>query len=53
MQSFGVADGEFVGTWGTYGSAAGEFDDPAGLCVDDKDRMWVCDSINKRLRSFR
>jgi len=53
VQSFKAADGEFVGSWGTYGSAAGQFKFPWGLCVDDKDRLWVGDSLNKRLQLFR
>ena len=53
VQSFGVADGGFVGSWGAYGSAAGEFDQPWGLCVDDRDRLWVCDNYNSRLQLFR
>ena len=53
VQSFGVADGGFVGSWGTYGSAVGELDSPHGLCVDDKDRLWVCDNDNSRLQLFR
>ena len=53
VQSFGVADGGFVGSWGAEGSAAGEFSGPAGLCVDDKDRLWVCDKENSRLQLFR
>ena len=58
VQSFGVTDGGFVGSWGTEGSAAGgsaagEFNRPTGLSVDDKDRLWLCDSSNKRLQLFR
>ena len=53
VQSFRVVDNEFVGSWGTGGSAAGKFDLPLGLCVDDKDRLWVCDNDNSRLQLFR
>ena len=28
----------------------GEFNWPLGLCVDDQDRLWVCDFHNKRLQ---
>ena len=53
VQSFGVSDGEFVGSWGSHGTAAGEFKGPLGLCVDDRDRLWVCDTENNRLQLFR
>ena len=53
LQLFRAADGGFVSSWGTEGSAAGELNAPGGLCVDDKDRMWVCDMDNRRVQVFR
>ena len=53
VQSFAVADGGFVGSWGTGGSAAGQFNQLQGLCVDNKDRLWVCDFNNRCLQLFR
>ena len=54
VQSFGLSDGEFVGSWGSHGTAAGEFEFHAeGLCLDDRGRLWVCDFMNDRLQLFR
>jgi DNA-binding beta-propeller fold protein YncE len=44
--------GVLVRSWGTNGAAAGEFTCPSGLCVDDKDHLWVCDTANNRLQIF-
>jgi len=45
-------NGTFLRSWGTIGFGPGEFASPAGLCVDDKDRLWVCDTANHRLQIF-
>lgn len=40
-----------VGTrWGGFGTAAGMFVDPAGLDVDESNRVYVCDSGNSRVQ---
>jgi DNA-binding beta-propeller fold protein YncE len=45
--------GEFVRTWGSFGSALDRFVLPAGLVADDLDGVWVVDSGANRLMYFR
>ena len=41
-----------VTTWGSLGSAPGQFDDPAGIVVDPKGYVFVVDSDNDRIQKF-
>jgi hypothetical protein len=39
--------------FGQRGSAAGQFQLPAGLFIDREDRVFVVDSLNRRVQVFR
>jgi DNA-binding beta-propeller fold protein YncE len=41
-----------VTTWGSLGSAPGQFDDPAGIVIDPKGYVFVVDSDNNRIQKF-
>ena len=41
-----------ITTWGSLGSAAGQFDDPAGIVIDPKGYVFVVDSDNDRIQKF-
>lgn len=43
---------EYVLEWGRYGEAAGEFNRPQNLLIDNEDRIWVCDACNHRIQVF-
>ncbi|GAC1417882.1 MAG: hypothetical protein NVSMB53_16900 [Gemmatimonadaceae bacterium] len=45
-------DGNFIKTWGKFGSAPGEFDLPHSVVVDRQDRVYVGDRENKRIQIF-
>ena len=45
-------DGEYRLKWGETGSAAGQFDGPAGLAFDGEDNLYVVDSRNHRIQKF-
>jgi len=45
-------DGTFIKTWGTRGSAPGEFVAPHGLAFDSKGRLFVADRANNRIQIF-
>jgi sugar lactone lactonase YvrE len=45
-------DGRFVKSWGTLGSAPGEFRTPHGLAFDSRGRLFVADRGNLRLQIF-
>jgi hypothetical protein len=45
--------GAFVMSWGTAGSAAGEFREPIGLAVDAAGDVYVGDHGNHRIQKFR
>ena len=51
VQIFGP-DGRILMAFGREGSAAGEFWLPAGVFVDDRNRIYVADSYNKRIQIF-
>lgn len=42
----------FEAAWGSYGSAAGQFDTPAGVAVGDDGSVYVADSNNHRVQKF-
>src|ERR1700693_181629 len=45
-------DGKFLQTWGTKGSAPGEFNIPHALAFDSKGRLFVADRGNNRIQIF-
>ena len=46
------ADGNFVTTWGTPGSAPGEFDLVHSVAVDSQGRVYASDRENNRIQIF-
>jgi predicted membrane-bound mannosyltransferase/DNA-binding beta-propeller fold protein YncE len=44
--------GNFVHTWGSYGSEAGQFNLPTGIVSDAQGHIWVSDSGNNRILRF-
>lgn len=36
----------------TYGTSSSKFNDPAGICIDDDDNLWVTDLDNNRILKF-
>lgn len=46
------ADGNFVTTWGTPGSAPGEFDLVHSIAVDSEGRVYASDRENNRIQIF-
>ncbi|MGA2489287.1 MAG: flippase activity-associated protein Agl23 [Anaerolineales bacterium] len=47
-----TTSGEFVQTWGEYGSTLENFGMPSGISVDSQGRVWVSDTANNRLMRF-
>jgi DNA-binding beta-propeller fold protein YncE len=45
-------DGNFIKTWGKYGTGPGEFDLPHSIVVDQEDRVYVGDRENARIEIF-
>ncbi len=44
-------DGSFVTGWGTFGTEAGQFNEPWGIAVDDE-YVYVADTWNHRIQKF-
>ena len=45
-------DGHFIKSWGTKGSAVGQFDSPHGIAIDGQGNVYVADAGNKRIQVF-
>ncbi len=45
-------DGTFIKTWGKKGTGPGEFDEPHGIALDSKGRVFVADRANNRIQIF-
>src|SRR5437763_772724 len=45
-------DGKFIKTWGTKGTAPGQFDTPHMLAMDSAGRLFVADRVNNRIQIF-
>jgi peptidylamidoglycolate lyase len=45
-------NGTFLLAWGTKGTAPGQFDEPHGLAIDAKHRVYVVDRLNARIQIF-
>jgi DNA-binding beta-propeller fold protein YncE len=46
-------DGRLLMAFGDHGTGYGGFWLPAGLYIDDRDRIYVSDSSNRRVQIFR
>ena len=42
----------FLGSWGTEGKSAGEFNHPAVIAFDNAKNLYVADSDNQRIQIF-
>jgi sugar lactone lactonase YvrE len=45
-------DGMFIKSWGTRGSAPGQFDTPHAIAIDSRGRVFVADRANNRIEIF-
>ena len=45
-------NGKFVKSWGSRGSAQGQFDGVHGIAIDAQNNVYVADSGNKRIQVF-
>ena len=44
--------GEYLGSWGTTGSAAGQLDGPSGMRFDPEGNLVIAESRNNRIQRF-
>jgi sugar lactone lactonase YvrE len=51
VQKF-TRDGQFVVQWGSHGSEPGQFIQPRGMVIDDRDHLFVTDACNHRIQEF-
>lgn len=42
----------YLTKWGTYGTGAGEFDNPGGIAIDSLEYIYIADSNNDRIQKF-
>ena len=47
-----LGTGQFILQWGSQGSAAGQFEEPVDLAVDEEGNVYVVDLGNKRVQKF-
>jgi DNA-binding beta-propeller fold protein YncE len=52
VQRFSARGEKWLGSFGTAGSAPGQFNRPEGVCIDQQDRVYVADSCNHRIQVF-
>ena len=45
-------DGRWLKSWGSYGTAPGQFDTLHSIAIDAKDRVFVADRGNRRIQVF-
>lgn len=45
-------EGKFIKSWGTRGSAPGQFDTPHAIAIDSRGRVFVADRGNNRIQIF-
>jgi sugar lactone lactonase YvrE len=51
--SVAVAGGyQYAGTWGSHGTADGQFDGMGGIAVDSSGNVYLSDTGNKRIQKF-
>jgi len=46
-------EGQIQGTFGTKGKKPGQLNNPSGLVIEDNQRLWVAETGNRRLQSFK
>ncbi len=51
IQKF-TLDGDLVTSWGSKGTAEGQFRDPRGIALDSNGNVFVADSSNNRIQMF-
>jgi len=44
--------GEFLNTWGSFGSLHGQFNMPKGIAIDAKNTIYIVDKNNRRVQTF-
>jgi predicted membrane-bound mannosyltransferase/sugar lactone lactonase YvrE len=49
---FDSTGGNFIQTWGSYGTESGQLNLPSGVAIDSEGRIWVSDSGNNRILRF-
>lgn len=49
---YDLPSGKLVGTFGTHGTAPGQFNYPTHICLDQVGRVFVTDSMNFRVQAF-
>ena len=47
-----TSEGQFVRTWGDFGTGDSELGLPAGIDVDPLGNIWVTDAGNNRIMKF-
>ncbi|MGD1033920.1 MAG: NHL repeat-containing protein [Candidatus Dormibacteria bacterium] len=52
VAEFTLSSGAYLGSWGTKGTASGDFDQPMGVSVDAAGRIYVNDYANDRIEVF-
>ncbi|MCF8145708.1 MAG: SMP-30/gluconolactonase/LRE family protein [Deltaproteobacteria bacterium] len=51
IQKF-TSDGQFIGKWGSQGTADGQFSDPSGIGIDGSGNIYVADYHANRIQKF-
>ena len=46
------SDGLFLLSWGSNGTADGQFNDPTGIAVDGSGNVYIADTNNNRIQRF-
>ena len=44
--------GNFILSWGSEGTSAGQFEEPVGLAIDSADNIYVVDKKNNNIQKF-
>ena len=47
-----AADGSFIASFGSSGTALGQFNTPSGVTIDEDGNIYVCDQFNHRVQKF-